>query len=449
MEVKTARHSQLSSFNSPFKQTEVGVIPEDWEVRPLGQLGSWKGGATPSMQNSVFWANGTVPWVSSGDVKSVSLSDSPMKITDYAVKNSSTTVLPKDSIIVVVRSGILRKYLPVARNTRPLAINQDIKALIPDANHVPSYLLHLLTWSGPKILATCLKSGTTVESIEFRWLKSFRIPLPPTKVEQEAITEVLSDADALIESLEQLIAKKRQIKQGAMQELLTGKKRLPGFATKPGYKQTEVGMIPEDWEVTTVGEISDVKTGPFGSALHEKDYVNNGTPIITVEHLGESGVHHTNLPMVSDADKLRLKAYSLRQGDIVFSRVGSVDRNALIKVAEDGWLFSGRLLRVRLKGRDTDAPYLSYHFHSEAFKQRVRDVAVGQTMASINTQILMGVEIILPPTKAEQTAIATILSDMDAEIAALEEKLAKARQLKQGMMQELLPGKTRLVESAK
>jgi type I restriction enzyme, S subunit len=104
---------------------------------------------------------------------------------------------------------------------------------------------------------------------------------------------------------------------------------------------------------------------------------------------------------------------------------------------------------VRLKGSDTDAPYLSYHFYSEAFKQRVRDVAVGQTMASINTQILMGVKIILPPTRAEQTAIATILSDIDDEIVALEEKLVKARQLKQGMMQELLTGKTRLVESAK
>ena len=259
----------------------------------------------------------------------------------------------------------------------------------------------------------------------------------------------MSDADALIESLEQLIAKKRQIKQGAMQELLTGKRRLPGFATKPGYKQTEVGVIPEDWEVTTVGEISDVKTGPFGSALHEKDYVNNGTPIITVEHLSESGVHHTNLPMVSDADKVRLKAYSLRHGGIVFSRVGSVDRNALIKVAEDGWLFSGRLLRVRVMGRDTDEPYLSYHFHSEPFKQWVRDVAVGQTMASINTQILMGVKIILPPTRAEHIAIATILSDMDDEIVALEEKLAKDRQLKQGMMQELLTGRTRLIEKGK
>ncbi len=212
----------------------------------------------------------------------------------------------------------------------------------------------------------------------------------------------------------------------------------------PGYKQTEVGVIPEDWVISTVGEISDVKTGPFGSALHEKDYVEAGTPIITVEHLGERGVVHTNLPQVSDIDKVRLKAYFLREGDIVFSRVGSVDRNALIKVAEDGWLFSGRLLRVRPERNGVHPSYLSHHFRSEAFKQRVRDVAVGQTMASINTQILMSVKAVLPPTKAEQEAIAEALSDADALIDALEQLLAKKRQLKQGAMQELLTGDRRL-----
>ena len=211
-----------------------------------------------------------------------------------------------------------------------------------------------------------------------------------------------------------------------------------------GYKQTEVGVIPEDWIVTTVGQIAEVKTGPFGSALHERDYVDDGTPIITVEHLGERGVLHTNLPMVSDADKLRLNAYSLRSGDIVFSRVGSVDRNALIKATEDKWLFSGRLLRVRLKQRDIDSQYVSFLFHSETFKQRVRDVAVGQTMASINTQILMGVKMVLPPALTEQEAIATALSDTDALIESLEQLIAKKRQIKQGAMQELLTGKRRL-----
>ena len=98
-----------------------------------------------------------------------------------------------------------------------------------------------------------------------------------------------------------------------------------------GYKRTEVELIPEDWSVYTVSSIANVRTGPFGSSLHERDYVDDGTPIITVEHLGERGISRHNLPRVSDADRLRLKSYELRAGDIVFSRVGSVDRNALIR----------------------------------------------------------------------------------------------------------------------
>lgn len=193
----------------------------------------------------------------------------------------------------------------------------------------------------------------------------------------------------------------------------------------------------------TLGDVSDVKTGPFGSTLHERDYVKSGTPIITVEHLGEFGVEHSNLPLVSDADKDRLRAYLLEVGDIVFSRVGSVDRNALIRPAEAGWLFSGRLLRVRPDKKQAFAPFLSYQFHGQAFKGSIRNVAVGQTMASLNTQILRGVSVFLP-TIAEQIAIAEVLTDMDVELAVLEQRREKTRALKQAMMQELLTGRTRL-----
>ena len=212
---------------------------------------------------------------------------------------------------------------------------------------------------------------------------------------------------------------------------------------KPGYKQTEVGVLPEDWNVNPLSVFADVKTGPFGSALHERDYVNDGTPIITVEHLSEQGVVHENLPLVSDSDRNRLSSYSLRAGDIVFSRVGSVDRNALIRDSESGWLFSGRLLRVRVLRCDVHPPYLSFHFHSEAFKQRVRTVAVGQTMASLNTQILKGIYAVLP-TEEEQRAIATALSDVDALLDGLDRLIAKKRDIKQAAMQQLLTGETRL-----
>jgi len=254
--------------------------------------------------------------------------------------------------------------------------------------------------------------------------------LPANVAEQRAIAAALGDVDALLGGLDRLIAKKRDLKQAAMQQLLTGQTRLPGFRG--------------EWEVKRLGEIAEVKTGPFGSSLHERDYVDVGTPIITVEHLGEFGVDHVNLPLVSESDRRRLSAYSLIEGDIVFSRVGSIDRNALIRSSEVGWLFSGRLLRVRPDMLRVHAAFLSYQFHGEAFKTSVRGVAVGQTMASLNTQILGGLSVVLP-SLAEQTAIATVLSDMDTELAALESRRDKTRALKQGMMQELLTGRTRLI----
>lgn len=260
-------------------------------------------------------------------------------------------------------------------------------------------------------------------------LKGYGLPLPSIP-EQRAIAAALSDMDGLIAGLDQLIAKKRDLKQAAMQQLLTAQTRLPGFSG--------------EWTRLKLEEIAHVKTGPFGSSLHESDYAENGTPIITVEHIGEFGVTRKNLPLVSDEDCKRLQAYSLEVGDIVFSRVGSVDRNALIRKEEAGWLFSGRLLRVRPNKNFVFSPYLSYQFHTEKFRNSVLAVAVGQTMASLNTKILCNLTVDLP-TIDEQVAIAAVLSDMDAELAALEQRRDKTRDLKQGMMQELLTGRIRLI----
>jgi type I restriction enzyme S subunit len=206
-------------------QSRLPGFSGDWQVKRLGELGRWTGGMTPSMLNPDYWQPGTVPWISSGDVKSARLTSTAFAISDYAVKQKATTLIPSKSIIVVTRSGILRKHLPVAMNMIPMAINQDIKALLPTNDVQPEYLLHSVTCNGPRILARCLKSGTTVESIEFPWLKAFTIPLP-TSLEQTAIATVLSDMDAEVAALEAKLAKARNVKRGMMQELLTGRIRL-------------------------------------------------------------------------------------------------------------------------------------------------------------------------------------------------------------------------------
>lgn len=159
-----------------------------------------------------------------------------------------------------------------------------------------------------------------------------------------------------------------------------------------------------------------VQTGPFGTQLHKEDYVDVGTPIITVEHLGENRIVHGDTPLVSDADKSRLSKYQLLEGDIVFSRVGSVDRCALVRKEEDGWLFSGRCLRVRVDKTKLAPVYLSYFFGLEGFKKYIRGIAVGATMPSINTKILSNIPIYYPEDLKEQKRIANIFYTNDDKI---------------------------------
>ena len=161
-------------------------------------------------------------------------------------------------------------------------------------------------------------------------------------------------------------------------------------------------------------EVADIQTGPFGSQLHKEDYVEIGTPIVTVEHLGNRTFTEQNLPKVSDKDKERLKKYILSTGDIVFSRVGSVDRCSYVDEQHNGWMFSGRCLRVR-PTRDIDSLYLYYYFCLESTQQFVRNIAVGATMPSINTKLLGEVPIRIPDIN-KQKKIANILSGLDDKI---------------------------------
>lgn len=167
-------------------------------------------------------------------------------------------------------------------------------------------------------------------------------------------------------------------------------------------------------KIYLLGNIADVQTGPFGSQLHKEDYVEFGTPMVTVEHLGNRAFTKQNLPMISDSDKKRLNKYVLNEGDIVFSRVGSVDRCSYVDNKHLGWMFSGRCLRIR-PCNVVYPLYLYYYFCMENTKQFIRNIAVGATMPSINTKLMKDLEVPLP-TKEIQQKIASILSAIDDKI---------------------------------
>jgi type I restriction enzyme S subunit len=182
---------------------------------------------------------------------------------------------------------------------------------------------------------------------------------------------------------------------------------------------TSYGYIDKSRIIRKLAEVcvpkDGIQTGPFGSQLHSSDYVETGIPIITVEHLGENIIEGKNPPLVSAEDVKRLNKYTLQEGDIVFSRVGSVDRRALVSKEQNGWMFSGRLLRVRPDPLLADPRYLSYFFGLPKFKTFIRSIAVGATMPSLNTSLLSGIPVVLPEI-SEQRAIGNVLSSLDEKI---------------------------------
>jgi type I restriction enzyme S subunit len=184
-------------------------------------------------------------------------------------------------------------------------------------------------------------------------------------------------------------------------------------------QSTPYGFIDASRTIRKLSEVcvpkDGIQTGPFGSQLHSSDYVADGTPIITVEHLGENIIEGKKPPLVNAEDVKRLIKYTLKEGDIVFSRVGSVDRRALVSKVQNGWMFSGRLLRVRPEPLLVDPRYLSYFFGLPMFKTYIRSIAVGATMPSLNTGLLSEIPVILPSI-SEQRAIGNVLSALDEKI---------------------------------
>ena len=200
-------------------------LPESWAVLPLGHIGVWNGGGTPTKSNPAFW-NGDIPWASPKDVKVARLWDSSDHISSSAVEASTTMVIPKRSVLVVTRSGILAHTLPVATNEIPLAINQDLKAITPFAGIDAEFLAWALRALQRRILKECSKHGTTVHSIEVPRLQAFDVPLAPANEQRRIVAkieELFSELDKGIESLKTARRQLEVYRQSVLKHAFEGK----------------------------------------------------------------------------------------------------------------------------------------------------------------------------------------------------------------------------------
>ncbi|MFQ1872671.1 restriction endonuclease subunit S [Aeromonas veronii] len=427
-----------------YKQTEVGVIPEHWAVFSLGDIFSFKNGLNKAKS---FFGFG-YPIVNYMDVYSscsidgrrisgrVSVGDSERK--NYsAIKNDVFFTRTSETVDEIGLASVLVESVD---NT--VFSGFLLRARQRSDFFVGNYMKYCLREKSIRNQIQGTASYTTRALTNGSLLSKILIPVP-TKQEQIAIANVMSDSDALIDALEQLIAKKQAIKSATMQQLLTGRTRLPAFALRPdgtpkGYKPSELGEIPEDWEAKKMGGVAQIQRGASPRPIDSPVWFDRNSSVgwlrisdvtktvkylfDTTQSLSEMGVAHSRF---------------VSSNNLVMSICATVGKPIITK--KDLCIHDGFVVFHGLTVNQDYMYYVLKDLEDEWGKQ-------GQTgsQMNLNTDLINGTLIALPREIEEQTAIATVLSDMDNELQALTQKLEKARALKQGMMQQLLTGKIRL-----
>lgn len=410
-----------------YKRTEVGVTPEDWEVKKIGDIASVFSGGTPSRKIKDYW-DGSIPWVTTTLIDGGEIHEANEFITSKGLDNSSAKPC-KAGTILMAMYGQGKTRGKVGLLCFNATINQACAAIELLESVNKKYIFHVLNSMYEDIRELSNSGGQ--ENLSGHIVKKILISLPPLK-EQTAIATALSDVDALITTLEKLIAKKQAIKTATMQQLLTGRTRLPQFAlrddgTPKGYKASELGEIPEDWKIYNLGQAT-ICLDNLRVPMNESERAKQKGDI---PYCGANGIVGWVSDYVLDDD--------------------------IILIAEDGGYFdeyATRPIAYQMSGKcwvnnhahilKARSPFdQGYIFYCLVHKDIQKYLASG-TRAKLNKSEMEKIEIISPLKEEEQTAIATILSDMDSDISSLQQRLSKTRQIKQGMMQELLTGKTRL-----
>lgn len=423
------------------KQTEIGLIPDDWEVKSLGEVATIVGGGTPSTLNSAYW-NGDIQWFTPAELSDSKkyVSKSERTITERGLKESSAKLLPKGTVLLTTRASI--GITAILEN--PASTNQGFQSLIAKNNCCSEFLYYVIPLIKDEMLSRA--SGSTFAEISAKKLSTITFQLPPLP-EQQRIAKALSDVDALISTTEKLIQKKKNIKQGTMQNLLTGKKRLPGFAKSTNYKQSELGLIPEDWEVKNINKECTIKARIGWQGLKSTEYLDSGDYILVTGTDFDSGFINWN--SCSYVTKWRFdqdKNIQIKKGDILITKDGTIGKVAFLnEIPMQGTLNSGVFV-IRPKNSDKiDSVFLSLIFKSIWFDSFLEQITSGSTIVHLYQKDFVKFDFPLP-SKEEQTAIASVLSSMDKEIETLNTKLEKYLNLKTAMMQQLLTGKIRLVK---
>jgi len=425
-----------------YKQTEVGVIPEDWKLLTIDDLTTIVGDgihATPvySLSGEYYFINGN-----NIDKGSITVTGDTKRV-DLAEYHKHKKDLSNRTIFLSINGtiGNLAFY-----NKEQIVLGKSAAYFNIKEGFSKIYIYYCLQSNAVKKYFDDGLTGTTIKNLGLGVIRSTPVPIPSTDKEQTAIANALSDVDTLITSLEKLIVKKRAIKTAAMQQLLSGKKRLPPFdETHTGYKQTALGEIPEDWEVEILDDLSIISrlAGAEYTSMW-KETVDGEIIALRGFNIGKNKLIERELTHISNELSVKLKRSRLVAGDVVYPCVGTIGNAAVIEESNK-YHIQQNIARITPVVSKLSPYFLSHYLMSELAMKEVERFTATTSQPSVLVGSLRQYRIPLPYLKDEQIAIANVLTDMDKDVEALENRLNKTQQLKQGMMQELLTGRTRLV----
>jgi type I restriction enzyme S subunit len=425
-----------------YKQTEIGVIPEEWAVKTLGSL-------TTLLTNG-FVGTATTAYVESDDgvlyIQGYNVQENGFNFHGikrvskaFHVRNKKSCLQAGD--LLTIQTGDIGVTTVVPPELAGANCHALIISRLRKRDSEPGYYCQYFNSERGRVAFKEIETGTTMKHLNGGDMKRLFLPFPPIE-EQRAVATALSDVDGLLRGLDRLIAKKRDLKQAAMQQLLSGQQRLPSFGDgKPVFSNTEIGALPSDWSVVAVEQV----TRSHKQGYYTKDrYVADGVRLVRITDLLNPRIDYDSMPMLH-LRSVDHDLYRIRVGDFLFARSGAIGRYGIVHEDVDA-IFGSYIIRFTFDSAKLTNEFFGYLYETQLVWKQLLSITQGSSNININASNIKSIKIPLP-TLEEQTAIAEVLTEMDAELTALEQRREKTRALKQAMMQELLTGRTRLVSA--
>lgn len=385
---------------------------------PLQSLCTFRGGGTPNRKNEEYFG-GRILWISPKDMKSWEITDSKVRLTKAGLANSAAKLIPANSVLVVIRSGVLKHQFPVAINRVPVTVNQDMKALVCKDGVSPDYMARFLKWKSPQVLGWV--RGTTADNIPVDRLKTLEVPLP-SLAEQHRIAAMLDKADA--------IRRKRREAIGLLDELLRS-----AFLEMFGDPVTN----PKGWDATTIGRVlSETQYGTSAKANTD----GRGLPIVRMNNVTATGKIDLSDIKWCEIPERGAAKYTVRRGDLLFNRTNSPELvgKAAVWDRDEPYALAGYLIRLRVDRTRTTPEYVSGYLNSPYGKQLLFQKAKpSNNMSNISATVLKRLPILVP-VLAQQERYSTLVADVAREEARMKKAGAHADDLFNSLAQRAFGG---------